>query len=142
MHLCKPQIACSYVQLLCLSFGKMWLNANPISSRKLFDFMSLRADEFLQTPDSQARKTATVYIYLELLASIICFAYCTRAIINHSLYIFTPFFTAVYIVEWYYIHDSFSSNLYKLATKKQNNVFPTFVAVLTKALSFYASKFN
>ena len=40
--------------------------------------MSLRADEFLQTPDSQARKAATAYMYLDskLLASIIaCFAY-------------------------------------------------------------------
>ena len=53
--------------------------------------MSLRADEFLQTPDSQARKAATAYMYLDskLLAPILYFAYCTRAIINQGLYTLT-----------------------------------------------------
>ena len=37
--------------------------------------MSLKADEFLQTLDSQARKAATAYIYLDskLLAHIVLF---------------------------------------------------------------------
>ena len=56
--------------------------------------MSLRADEFLQTPDSQARKAATAYICLDskLLAPIVCFAYRMCAIINRGLYIFYPIF--------------------------------------------------
>ena len=122
----SSKIACSYIQLLCLSFGQMWLNANPISSRKLFDFMSLRADEFLQTLDSQARKAATAYTYLasKLLAPIVWFAYHTCTIINCGLYIIYHIFPCglycreVYNAEWLIFYDSFSSNLYKVATKK------------------------